>query len=269
MSNTQLTVGKILKKELSDRFTRNPNYSLRAFARDLGISAPRLSRILNGDLNLSAEAATKIAGVLSLKGLEQSMFVSLAEASSARSKTKQVEAFKDFKKLYSQSQSTISMDTFNVISEWFHYGLMALIETKFFINDTEWMASQLGIKKIQVEEALERLLRLDMILKDEEGNLSVEQSFTLDSQLVSQKALRQYHEQLISKALNALMEQTVQERFVYSSVFAVDTNSLSDLKKYIEKLHHTSDATAAAHENKNAVYGLSTQLFKLSKYINQ
>jgi plasmid maintenance system antidote protein VapI len=56
--NVSLT---ILNETFSEKKKRNPNYSLRAFARDLEISASNLSTILNGKKRLSSEQACRIA----------------------------------------------------------------------------------------------------------------------------------------------------------------------------------------------------------------
>ncbi len=51
----------ILTKAFDEKRSRNPRYSLRAFSRDLGISASQLSSILSGHKKLSAEHACRIA----------------------------------------------------------------------------------------------------------------------------------------------------------------------------------------------------------------
>ncbi len=55
----------LLKKELDSRKSRNPNYSLRSFARSLDISPSRLSEILSGQ-RMSMKTANKIATKLKL-----------------------------------------------------------------------------------------------------------------------------------------------------------------------------------------------------------
>ena len=55
----------LLKKELDSRKSRNPNYSLRSFARSLDVSPSRLSEILSGQ-RMSLKMANKIATKLKL-----------------------------------------------------------------------------------------------------------------------------------------------------------------------------------------------------------
>jgi transcriptional regulator with XRE-family HTH domain len=55
-----------LAKELGDRRRRNPGYSLRAFARDLGTDHSTLSQILRGRRGLSSRMISRFGGQLRL-----------------------------------------------------------------------------------------------------------------------------------------------------------------------------------------------------------
>ena len=75
-----------LKHALEARTGRNPRYSMRAFARDLGFSAPRLCNIFAGKYGLSLSAAREIGSKLGLSESELQDFYDLVEASHARSR---------------------------------------------------------------------------------------------------------------------------------------------------------------------------------------
>ena len=60
------SISEFLGAEFSKRKLRNETYSLRAFARDLGVSASRLSEILSGKLGISEKTAETIASKLRL-----------------------------------------------------------------------------------------------------------------------------------------------------------------------------------------------------------
>lgn len=53
-----------LVDELLERKTRNAGYSIRAFARDLGVNKSSLADVLAGKQHLSARSAQKVAEVL-------------------------------------------------------------------------------------------------------------------------------------------------------------------------------------------------------------
>ena len=52
--------GDYLKAQLLLRQARNPRYSLRAFARRLGISPAYVSRVISGKCTLSVQAAHRV-----------------------------------------------------------------------------------------------------------------------------------------------------------------------------------------------------------------
>ena len=76
----------ILKDELSSRCQKNPRYSLRAFARDVGLSSARISEVLNYKHGLSRKSGTQISKKLGFSNEEAEYFCTLIESSDARSR---------------------------------------------------------------------------------------------------------------------------------------------------------------------------------------
>lgn len=56
----RFTYQHYMLSEFEGRKSRNPGYSLRAFARDLGLAAPKLSEILRGKGGLSEASARRL-----------------------------------------------------------------------------------------------------------------------------------------------------------------------------------------------------------------
>ena len=65
----------ILATELTRRQSRNPSYSLRSFAKALGISATALSEALNGKRCLRRDSAQKIADRLAIPPEDRPKFI--------------------------------------------------------------------------------------------------------------------------------------------------------------------------------------------------
>ena len=64
-----------LSNELNRRKQNNSRYSLRAFARQLGLDASALSRILAGKQNLSVQGCLKIVEKLEISDQELNLFL--------------------------------------------------------------------------------------------------------------------------------------------------------------------------------------------------
>lgn len=95
-----------LRAVLHEKRLRNPSHSLRAFARDLSVSASRLSHILNTNEGISTKTAHKICSGLNLSVQETNYFINLLLsefgrtnqiALSAKSNLKYLSAEQNFK----------------------------------------------------------------------------------------------------------------------------------------------------------------------------
>jgi hypothetical protein len=60
---------------------------------------------------------------------------------------------------------TLDQDNFQMISEWWYFGLLNLIKIRGFKNQAQWMARRLGLSVNLVVEAWERLFRLGYLEK--------------------------------------------------------------------------------------------------------
>src|SRR5437868_10916749 len=67
-----------LEQELTRRSSANPNYSLRAFARDLGVDSSFLSKLLNGKRSMTARTIYTLAPRLALSEEQIQGFVQKA-----------------------------------------------------------------------------------------------------------------------------------------------------------------------------------------------
>ncbi len=104
-----------LKLELEQRLSLNPRYSLRAFARDLGISPSRLSHVLKGKFGLSESAGEGIAAKLGLNATETGAFVNSISAQHGRSGIRRETARRRLESLRKEI-TELTADSFMLIS---------------------------------------------------------------------------------------------------------------------------------------------------------
>jgi uncharacterized protein (TIGR02147 family) len=260
---------EILKLELADRCQTNPQYSLRAFARDLGISPARLSFILSGKRGLSENAAKEIAEKLGLNQLEAEYFSNLVIASDSRSKVKRTLAKEKLTKMrqHQKTSKSVSLEAFRIIRDWYHYAILELTMLNDFKSDLGWIAKRLGISKFEAEQAIERLKKLEL-LEDKNGHLvQTEPNLTTGFDVPSE-ALKEFHRQLLKKAQDALVFQTIDERNISSLTLSVSFKDIPYFKKKIKEFQTEINQDAEKRKDgRDEVYCLAVQFFKLSKKI--
>lgn len=109
---------QILKNELTRRCGNNALYSLRAFARDIGVSPSQLTEVLGGKHGLSGRKAKTVSQNLGFNKEETNFFVDLVEATHGRSEVKRELAKIRIqnKQQHSKRAKEIDLNTFAVIS---------------------------------------------------------------------------------------------------------------------------------------------------------
>lgn len=257
-----------LKAVLAERQDRNRSYSLRAFARDLGVPASHLSMVLNQKAHLSPERAESVADRLELSAADAEYFKLLVEYEQAVTADARATLEARLRAMAGQrAPHDLSVDAFKVISDWYHFPLLMLTDIPGEKITRESVAQRLGISLVEADVAIERLERMEMLERLPDGTgRRWEESARVVSQ-VPNTALRKYHRQMLEKASSALEEQAPSERYVGSETVAIAPEHLPIVRDEIERFRAAlvERLNAAARERApTEVYHLSLSFFRLT-----
>ncbi len=267
MESPQLNYRTILQEEFARRKKRNPSYSLRSYARDLKLCVASVSNLLSGKQGLSPLKAKQVAQILELEESEMELFCTLVESRHARAKVNREQAQK---KLGAQELKVtdLSMEYFKVISEWYYYAILELPGVADFRSDTKWIANRLGISASTTTEAINRLIRLELLEEDARGNYKKVPGFLSAIANVPNRSIKNHHRQMLQKADVALDEQSVEESDFTGVTFSMNTEDLKWAKEEIKKFRRALSTRLSANKNKNRLYQLNFELFALDQIEN-
>lgn len=257
----------ILKLELSERCKGNPKYSLRSFARDLGISPSRLSRILNEKEGLSESYALKVAHKLGFNKTETERFVTLVNSHDSRSRDKRFSAQNKLKKIEDPETVILDAEIFRIISEWYHFALLELTDTKKFKSDTKWIAKRLGISTHELGLAIERLKKLEL-LEEIDGELKQTKVNLKTTSGIPSAAVRSFTKQVLEKAIHALNTQPVTERHFGTLTVSIDLEDIDHIRTRIQAFKdeiNTYVERSKKRKKKSEVYNLAIGFFRLTE----
>jgi plasmid maintenance system antidote protein VapI/predicted transcriptional regulator len=252
-SKTAASFRGLLQEELVSRCRKNGNYSLRSFAKSLGIEPSALSQIINNKRPVTAKMKLRLGTALGLS-MDEIDRVPLNENESPQ---------KAFKK-YQQQE----LDSFALISDWYHYAIMELISVEGFKSEAAWVAQRLGITKSEANIAVERLIRLGLIKVAKNGRWldGVEAgALTHFKPGITSDAAKKFQSQLLELSRNAVQEVDVTLRNHTSAAF---TFNPSDMAKAIQRISEFRRAFADEFQpkkNGQEVYQLQISFFPLTK----
>ncbi len=260
----------ILSEILSERQAVNPAYSLRAFARDLGVSPQQLSNVMNGRRGLGPALAQEVVNQLDLDQNQKEWFLESLKAQFSRSKVQRVVSKSKLTSLKSTAATkNLELDLFKTISNWYHFTLIELIKlSKNKSRKIQWFSEKLGIPENEVNLALGRLQRLELISKTEMG-WKVNQDVVIADKGMSTESIKNFHRQILEKAIQALAFQNSEERYGSSSSIPIKVKNVALAKKMLQKFRLEFDKAVTDPENGEEVYGLSLQFFRLTNPINK
>jgi len=256
-----------LKEIFSQRAGTNPRYSLRAFARSLGVSPSGLSQILNRKKRLSIDRAHDFASRLNLEPKQSEQFITLAEIESTTSPSRKVELIR--KAGLQNGATNISVDNFNLISSWYGFAILVLLtECKGEVSSNE-VAAQLGITKAEAEVTIDRLIRLELIkiIGSKGPRLKVERlhdTVLVKSDFVND-ALKKYYKELQIKTDESLNEQGPDTRISGAQVFAFDPTQGAEVKRLMDKYLNELEHLAAKGKERTEVYQAVAHVYRLTK----
>lgn len=182
-----------LQQEFVRRTTKNPSYSLRAFAQHLRMNHATLSSLISGKRTITATTIQKIGRALNLGPME-------------------LARFKDFKteeKAETRNYFLIQQDAFATISEWYFDAILELTLIPNFKLQPDIIAKSIGISTLQAKIALETLERLELITKDKSGKYKLQHKDSiniLDPDFTC-AANRKYQNSILEKSVEAFQRK--------------------------------------------------------------
>ncbi len=251
----QIAIGRVLREAFVESQVRNPAYSLRAFARRLAISPSALSEILNGKRRISRKLAERLADKLCLDPKQKHDLLSRFRPTGATAKDLPPSPL-----VYEELDS----DQFATIAEWYHFGILSLMETTTFEDDPTWIAERLNIKLPEATAAIERLLRLGLVRRDANGELRLTKGRLTTSDGVRSLSLRRAHATNLALAQRSLAEDEMDRRDFSAMTLAIDASLLPEARKMIRDFQDQLATKLEVPGKQTEVYKLCVQMFPLS-----
>lgn len=255
---------RILQNEFQQRKQKNKKYSLRAFAKFLGVSHALLSLVFLKKKGLSLKMAEKISAKLALSHLERNIFVSSVEKCFSRSANKKTKAGQVLKELQKQKQfKSLTQDTVSQIDHWAYVAVFEAIYSKKALTTKElcFFFDQKPSLIIKVVTYLQEI----SAIADENGTFSAISSSLQTSNDIPAKAMVSYHISMAQKAISAIQQQPVHMREFQNAILTVNQESLGEAKKMIRNFIHDFNTRFYVDNDTSQLYSLFVSFFKMGK----
>jgi uncharacterized protein (TIGR02147 family) len=244
----------LLRERLRAAARRNPRFSLRSFAKQLGIDHSTLSQVLRGQRRLSARALEAVGKRL---GLGKEVIHAYPRASRRKTIPKNLPA--------SLRCFHFDLDTFQLLSVWHHYAILELIQIQGFKTDSRWIANTLGIAAEDVKIALQRLLRLGLLemsgrahWKDKSGDAEFQTA------ALTETARNQINQEVHHLAVEAINRIPSSYRSHHQMILALDSKTLPRLRALAEEFMKDLRSLVSESATSDDVYEVEISFFPVT-----
>ncbi len=245
----------LLQEELIARCRKNSSYSLRAYAKSLGVSHSALAEMLSGKRVISKKSMEKFGVTL---GLGMHEIIDYQNSPQSR---------EDEKKQIQASYQQLTLDQFAIISDWYHYAILELIKIKNFPHSPSNFSKALGITRSEANIAVERLIRIGILETNAEGKLhEVSAGFTTNiSGNLTSLGSKKLQKQILEQSIEALMTLPTEVRNHTSMTMAINPKHMPEAIEMIRKFRRELTDFLEAQGESSEVYQMSISLFPITQ----
>ncbi len=247
----------------------NPAFSLRVFSDKIGFKAKDfISRVMNGDKNLSSQSIPKVASGLRLGKHETEFFIALVTFNQAETTEERNGAFEKMQAVlkvvrFAEKQHLLGHAQYMVYSDWRHLTIRSLIGMFGFDGDYEALARQVH-PRVSAEEAKKSVRLLEecqLIKKDENGKYVLTESAITTGDRTSKLALRGFHQQCLKLAADSIDRDKPGERHVSGLTLGISKEGYDRIVERINAFRKEIALLAEEDEGSDKVFQMQFALF--------
>jgi hypothetical protein len=245
----------LLQAELGRRCAANPRYSLRAFAKFLAVDHATLSQLLRGKRRLTSRMIRKLGTRLRLDEERLRAYCAFEEGSGSPLDTPG----------NLREVQQLAHDTVALITDWYHHAILELTHLQEFKPDSRWLARVLGLSIDEVNVALTRLVRLElleMVSRDRWVDKSGDTTISLaDFTRISIDRLATHARSLM---LNALRTGDASACLHSSTTLALPRSHLAIVRERIERFQQELAESLGKESIRDDVFQVEISVFPVT-----
>ena len=260
---------EFLKDYYNAKKEANPAFSLRVFSDKIGFKAKDfISRVMNGDKNLSSQSIPKVASGLRLGKHETEFFIALVKFNQAETTEERNSAFEEMQAVlkvvrFAEKQHLLGHAQYMVYSHWRHLTIRSLIGMYGFDGDYEALARRVH-PRITAEEAKASVKLLEdcmLIKKGKNGKYVLTENAITTGDRTSRLALREFHQDCLKLAADSIDRDPPGTRHISGLTLGISQEGYERIVERINAFRKEIALIAEEDENSDKVFQLQFALF--------
>jgi len=239
---------ELLTCELAQRQAKNPSYSLRAFARSIGVNHSTLSQIIRGKRPLTKRNIQKICiGLGYSEQLTKEIMVNNLPAVIEQSLINE----------------NFSIQAYSFLSSTVIRSMLEAKKLNGFSSELKWLSENLGLNEKKMKKAfcvfngIKDSLFINSVTSD-----SIKKCAVLMEESMVLKAKKQYRISLFKKVIDQI-EKGKDGQELMADIIALTPYEWKQIKYHIEKIKSITRLAQNSHDKKDGLYEIAFSIDRL------
>jgi uncharacterized protein (TIGR02147 family) len=258
---------QFLRALFAEKKRENTGFSHRSLMGKLSLQAPgHILFIMQGKRRLTTAIALRLASYLKFSKKEQRYLLALIRYSDAKTPAEKQYAFEELMQLRQHHSSIVAPDSYRFYEKWYYSALRAVLDVEHIKDDYQQLASLLRpvITAAQAREAVELLLGIGMVCRDETGRLRPAQPSISTGDAWQSAIIHNLQRQFIELSKESLDRFDRKDRDISNLTITVSGQTFDLIKKKVAELRSQIMSMACAEQTPDKVLQVNIQLFPLT-----
>ncbi|MEN9306256.1 MAG: hypothetical protein RL173_188 [Fibrobacterota bacterium] len=257
-----------LQDEQAARKEAEPGFTSRKFASQLEIDPGQLTRVLGGKSPLPFRFVPIVSELFGMDRRAAAYFEELLRLERARSQDEKNRCQERLAALRGVAVSPVDGAKSEYYAHWYHSVVRALLGLGPFRDDFAALGRMCipPITSEQARKAVEILEELGFVRRDPDQVLRPAEPHLTSGEGVSPVVLRQFHDQAILLAREALERIPASEREISAVTASVDAKGLALLREMAKELRQRIQTLAHGTREPDRVFQLNIQMFPVGAW---
>lgn len=242
---------------LAEKREKNPHFSDRMVAYNLGCNPGFFNRILKGKRNLSSQYVLKLVDILKFNAKQKRYFELLVSFNQAKKQIEKDHFFRQLDLFRTSKIKETAVAQYAMYSEWFYVVLRELINIipcKTISDETCRLLAKYFNPRVtpdQVRQALTTLCDLGLLAKNKNGIFSAKERFITSGTEIPQVVVNRVLMQFMELAMLAIDRFARQERSLSTLTFSVSEKGFEKIREKLDQ--YRREILSVVNEEKEGV----------------
>lgn len=258
---------KYLMDYYKEKKAQQSFFSYRYMSQRLGIDPGYLVKVFQGKKNITLESVQKFVDLLKLSKKEARYFELLTLFCKAKTHEEMTGYFEKLLPFTNKSPVKIEEKNYEFYKKWYYSVIREILAFHKFKDNYEELAAtvQPQIKASEAKKAIDLLGKLQLIRKNEDGFYEVTSRFMTTGESWHSIAIRQYQEEMLVLAKDALEKIPRDERDFSTMTISLSQDGFNKIREGLKQFRHQIFEIVEKENHVDCAYQLNFQVFPVSK----